>query len=104
METSTAPESTNTNEGQSLISTKFDEKTENESIEETMPGKAERFYSRTFTEVESDNMLEVREALGEDKPLKIFCFPVKHGVSVWNVLAIVLIPICIMLTTTYVNA
>ena len=44
------------------------------------------------------------QALGEDKPRKIFSFPVKHGVTTANVLAIALIPILLMLVGTYVNA
>ena len=43
-------------------------------------------------------------SLGYDTPRKIMCFPVKHGVSGFNLLAIAVVPICVMLTTTYVNA
>ena len=75
-----------------------------------------------MTEVESDEIREVRERLREqtgasttadvsaevlgvgDKPRTILSFPVKHGVTFWNVLAIPLVPICIMLLTTYVSA
>ena len=82
-------------------------------------GRTERSYSRTMTEVESDEIREVRQQLREqagsetakvsaqvlgDKPRRILTFPVKHGVTIWNVLAITLVPICCMLLTTYVNA
>ena len=39
-----------------------------------------------------------------DEQVTILSFPVKHGVRFWNVLAIPLVPVTIMLLATYVNA
>ena len=40
----------------------------------------------------------------DEKPRTILGFPVKHGVTIWNVLAIPFTGISIMLLNTYVNA
>ena len=56
-------EAINSNEDLSLISAPYEAKSEGGSIEEVISGKNERSYSRTFTEVESEQMREVREKL-----------------------------------------
>ena len=48
---------------------------------------------------------EQREALeNAERPRKIMCLPVKHGVSALNLLAIPLVPMCMMMLSTYMNA
>ena len=35
---------------------------------------------------------------------KLCSFPVKHGVTYWNVLAIIMVPCCMMIIATYLSA
>lgn len=62
----------------------------------------ERSYSRTMTVTSSEETSNSYK--GESKQRKLFGLPVKHGVSRWNLMAIVMTPLCVMLISTYLNA
>lgn len=62
----------------------------------------ERSYSRTMTVTSNEEA--PNPYLGESKQRKLFGLPVKHGVTRWNLMAIVMTPLCVMLISTYLNA
>ena len=62
--------------------------------------KRERSYSRTMSVTSNADV----NAYVKKAPRRLCGFPVKHGVSRWNLLAIVMTPLCVMLISTYLNA
>ena len=62
----------------------------------------ERSYSRTMTVTSSDEASNPYSP--EIKQRKLFGLTVKHGVTRWNLLAIVMSPLCVMLFSTFLNA
>jgi hypothetical protein len=40
----------------------------------------------------------------KEAPKKLFGLPVKHGVTRWNLVAIIFTPLVVMLLSTYLNA
>lgn len=58
----------------------------------------ERDFERTMTITSMDGMGNAEE------PPKLFGLPVKHGVTKWNLFAILLSPMLMMIISTYLNA
>ncbi len=61
----------------------------------------ERSYSRTMTVTSNEDL---PNPYVKEIKRKLFGFPVKHGVTRWNLLAIIMTPLCVMLISTYLNA
>jgi hypothetical protein len=66
----------------------------------------ERSNSRTMTITSngSNDSFTTSVYAPEEKVKKICGLPVKHGVTVFNLMAIILVPLCMMLIITFLNA